>query len=265
MLIDSQKERERLFTQLEAEKERAERFLLSLMPEDIASELREHGTVDPRYFHDVTVLFTDFVGFTAHTQKLAAEDLISLLNGYFSAFDSVISAYGLEKLKTIGDAYMCVGGLPYETSSHPVDAVLAAMQIQEMMREMWDEAGDVNMDIRIGIHTGPVVAGVIGMKRLAFDIWGETVNFSSRVGTSGMPGCINISEATYLRVKDFFACEPRGKVHTKEMKEYEMYFVNGILPALGNNQGTGVPPAFQRRYKSYFRKELETFPNLPGN
>lgn len=263
-LIESQKERDRLITQLEAEKERSENFLLSLMPGEIASELREHGTVDPRYFHDVTVLFTDFVGFTAHTQKLAAEDLISLLNGYFSAFDSVVGAYGLEKLKTIGDAYMCVGGLPHETASHPVDAVLAAMHIQEMMRELLEDAGEVNMDIRIGIHTGPVVAGVIGMKRLAFDIWGETVNFASRMESSGMPGCINISESTYLRVKDFFVCEPRGKVHTKEKKDYEMYFVKGILPALGDHQGACVPPAFQRRYKTYFRRELESFPNLPG-
>jgi class 3 adenylate cyclase len=260
LLLESQKEKERLFAELEVEKERAETFLLSLMPVEIAAELRQFGTVEPRYFHDVTVLFTDFVGFTAQTEKLAAEDLISLLNGYFSAFDSVIGKFGLEKLKTIGDSYMCVGGLPAETASHPVDAVLAAMQIQEMMHEMNRYSDGIRMDIRIGIHTGPVVAGVVGMRRFAFDIWGDTVNFSSRMESSGAPGRINISERTHARVKDFFACDPRGKVATKERREHDMYFVKGILPALNNNPEDGVPAAFQRRYRTYFRKDLKSFP-----
>jgi class 3 adenylate cyclase len=208
-------------------------------------------------------MFTDFVGFTAQTEKLAAEDLISLLNGYFSAFDSVIGHFGLEKLKTIGDSYMCVGGLPKETASHPVDAVLAAMQIQEMMRELNLNAEGIRMDIRIGIHTGPVVAGVVGMRRFAFDIWGDTVNFGSRMESSGAPGRINISERTHSRVKDFFALEHRGKVATKERREHEMYFVKGILPALNNAPENGVPASFQRRYRTYFRKDLKFFPTIP--
>jgi class 3 adenylate cyclase len=232
------------------------------MPADIADELRHYGTVEPRYFHDVTVLFTDFVGFTSQTEKLAAEDLISLLNGYFSAFDSVIGHFGLEKLKTIGDSYMCVGGLPNETASHPVDAVLAAMQIQEMMHEMNKDADGIRMDIRIGIHTGPVVAGVVGMRRFAYDIWGDTVNFASRMESSGAPGRINISDRTHSRVKDFFACDARGKVATKERRDYDMYFVKGVLPALGIDPEGGVPGGFQRRYRTYFRKDLKFFPTI---
>jgi adenylate cyclase len=263
LLIDSQQEKDRLYDQLAKEKERAETFLLSLMPGKIAEELVNAGTVEPRYFHDVTVLFTDLVGFTAQTEKLAAEDLLSLLNGYFSAFDFVSECFGLEKLKTIGDSYMCVGGLPTETSSHPVDAVLAAMQMREVMREFNRDTGNIQMQIRIGINTGPVVAGVIGMQRLAFDIWGETVNFSSRMESSGAPDCINISERTYSRVKDFFVCEYRGKVQTKEKKEFDMYFVKDIQPALQHGGlERGIPSSFQRRYRTYFRKELTSFPTF---
>jgi len=227
------------------------------MPAEIAQELRTFGMVEPRYSHDVSVLFTDFAGFTAQTEKLAAENLVQLLNGYFSAFDSIVDRFGLERLKTIGDSYMCVGGLPHETSSHPVDAVLAAIQMIGAMRQ-FNRNSDVKMEVRIGIHTGPVVAGVVGMQRFAFDIWGETVNFSSRMESSGTPGRINISEKTYSRVKDFFACEHRGKVLTKEGKEYDMYFVNGILPSLDDKQGNGVPDSFQRRYRTYFRKDPQT-------
>jgi len=256
-LLEAQKEKECLYAQLAQEKERAERFLHSLMPAEIAEELRTFGMVEPRYFHDVTVLFTDFAGFTRQTEKLAAEDLVQLLNGYFSAFDSIVDRFGLEKLKTIGDSYMCVGGLPHETSSHPIDAVLAAMQMIGAMRE-FNRNSNVKMEVRIGIHTGPVVAGIIGMQRFAFDIWGETVNFSSRMESSGMPGRINVSEKTYSRIKDFFACEHRGKVPTKEGKEYDMYFVSGILPSLDDKRKNGVPALFQRRYRAYFRRDPQT-------
>jgi len=260
LLLESQKEKDRLYAQLEKEKQRAETFLLSLMPGEIAEELRTTGTVEPRYFHDVTVLFIDFADFTAQTEDLAAEDLLSLLNGYFIAFDGLMDSFGLEKLKTIGDSYMCVGGMPVENATHPVDSVLAAMQILALMRAL-NRDSDIRLDVRIGIHTGPVVAGVIGSRRLAFDIWGETVNFSSRMESSGTPGCINISDQTYSRVKDFFACEHRGKVLTKEKKEIEMYLVKGILPTLNSGLENGVPGAFQRRYRTYFRKDLKVFPD----
>jgi adenylate cyclase len=187
---------------------------------------------------------------------------VTLLNGYFSAFDSVAGDFGMEKLKTIGDSYMCVGGLPAENASHPVDAVLCALQMRAVVREFNQSSDDIRMEVRIGIHTGPVVAGVIGMRRFAFDIWGETVNFSSRMESAGAPDCINISDRTYSRVKDFFECEHRGKVLTKEKRGYDMYFVNGILGKLDGPRVNGVPELFQRRYKTYFRKELQYFPGV---
>ena len=261
LLMESQKEKELLYAQPAQEKERAETFLLSMKPAEIAAELRTFGTVEPRYFHDVTVLFTDFVGFTAQTEKLAAEDLLSILNGYFSAFDGVVGSFGIEKLKTIGDTYMCVGGMPAETASHPVDAILAAMQMRAVMREFNSNSDDIHMEVRIGIYTGPVVAGVIGMRRFAFDIWGETVNFSSRMESAGDAGLHQYFRPDVFQGERFFVCEHRGKVVTKEKKEYDMYFVKGILPALDNERENGIPRSFQRRYRTYFRKELTSFPH----
>ena len=205
------------------------------------------------------------MGFSLQTETLAAEDLVQILNTYFSAFDAVMPRYGLEKLKTIGDSYMCVGGMPETNASHPVDAVLAAMEMRNIIRELALSPGpqSVSFDIRIGIHSGPVVAGVAGTRRFAYDIWGETVNLASRMESSGLPGCINISERTFGRVKDFFHCEPRGRVLTKDHQEREMYFVRGLQNALRPaGEETGVPAQFQRRYKTYFRRELQDFPRL---
>jgi class 3 adenylate cyclase len=185
-----------------------------------------------------------------------------LLNGYFIAFDRVVECYGIEKLKTIGDSYMCVGGLSEQNPSHPVDAVLAALEMRNIVRAFAGDSDGSHFGVRVGLHTGPVVAGVVGAREFAYDIWGETVNFSSRMESSGSPDCINISDKTYSRVKDFFLCEHRGKISTKENKEYDMYFVKGILPGLAGDGENGVPRAFQRRYKAYFRKELKHFPDL---
>ena len=185
-----QREKELLFDQLQAEKCRADSFLLSLMPGEIAQELSESGQVEPRYFHDVTVLFTDFVGFSRQTEEMAAEELVHLLNQYFSAFDAVMERYGLEKLKTIGDSYMCVGGMPETKASHPVDAVLAGLEMRNIVHELGQSAGETGakFDIRVGIHTGPVVAGVVGTRRFAYDVWGETVNLASRMESCGLAG-----------------------------------------------------------------------------
>ena len=259
-VIKLQTEKLQLQDELLRKKEEAERFLLSLMPAEIADELRRSGNVEPRYFQDVTVLFADFVNFTTSTECLAAEELISLLNGYFVAFDHLIAAFGLEKLKTIGDSYMCVAGLPGENRSHAVDAVLAAMAIRNAVREFGSEAERIRLGLRIGIHTGPVVAGVVGVHRFAYDIWGDTVNYASRMESCGAPDYINISDRTYARVKDFFVCEPRGKVSTKEKRELDMYFVKEVQPSLLGETENGVPKPFQRRYRSYFKKDLESFP-----
>ncbi len=250
--------------EVEEQKRHSEALLHNILPADIARELREKGSVDPRYYEDVTILFSDFVGFTLSTEKLAAEDLVHLLQDYFTAFDQIMESYGIEKLKTIGDAYMCAGGLGLASASHPVDAVLAAFEMLNAVRER-DRPGNLaRWEVRIGIHTGSVIAGVVGIRKFAFDVWGDTVNYASRMETAGAPNRVNVSQSTYLRIKDFFDCEHRGKIATKEKRQVDMYFVNGILPALLSSEGENPPPAFLRRYQIYFRREPLRFPAFLG-
>jgi adenylate cyclase len=240
------------------QRQKTEELLLNILPASVAQELQIEGSVQPMYFEDVTIVFADFVGFTRSTERLAADELVRLLHEYFSAFDAIMRCYGLEKLKTIGDCYMFVGGLPLRTPSHPVDAVLAAFEMEHATRII-SARSQSDWKLRIGIHTGPVIAGIVGLYKFAFDIWGEAVNFSSRVETSGAPGRINLSRNTYLRVKDFFSCESRGTIPTKEGREVEMYFANGIAPSLSGFLSTKTN-AFADRYRSYFRKDLGAFP-----
>ncbi len=246
--ISRQKELEVSNHRLEDERHRAEGLLLNILPAEVAHELQFKGLVSPKYFEDVTVMFTDFVGFTTSAEKLAAEDLVSLLNEYFTAFDEITKRHGLEKMKTVGDSYMCIGGMPVRHPSHPVDTVLAALEMVRFVAEKPPGNVPVDWAMRVGIHTGPVVAGVVGTLKFAFDIWGDTVNFSSRMESSGVANRVNISERTYSRVKDFFECEPRGKILTKDKREVDMYLVKGILPRLA------VPAEFARRYDVYFQK-----------
>jgi class 3 adenylate cyclase/HAMP domain-containing protein len=248
-------------TEVERQRHVSQSLLLNVLPEQVAAELAAEGKVAPRYFEDVTIVFTDFVGFTRSTEKMAVDDLVWELNGYFTAFDEIVARYGLEKLKTIGDSYFCVGGLPVRTPSHPVDAVLAAFEMVQAVKERAIH-GHAGWSVRIGVHTGPVVAGVVGIKKFAFDIWGDTVNLASRVESAGLPDRINVSAAVYRRVKDFFAVESRGRVATKERTDLEMYFVNGLLPTL-HDEGDGdavAPPAFTQRYRTYFAKDPPAFP-----
>jgi class 3 adenylate cyclase len=248
--------------QVEQQKQVSESLLLNILPAEVAEELRSKGMVSPKYFEDVTILFTDFVGFTLATEKLAAEELVELLHDYFTAFDKIVARYRLEKMKTIGDSYMCLSGLPVRNPAHPVDTVMAAFEMLEAVRERArpDRPG---WKVRIGIHTGPVIAGVVGINKFAFDIWGDTVNYSSRMEASGAANRINLSERTYSRVKDFIDCESRGKVLTKEKREMEMFFANGILPMLVNgHEGDSTPAAFLRRYNVYFQKDPPAFPSF---
>lgn len=240
----------------------SENLLRNILPESIATELAAEGKVAPRYYEEVTILFTDFVGFTLSTEELAAEELVQCLDGYFTAFDHIVTCYGLEKLKTIGDSYMCAGGMPERNASHPVDAVLAAFELTAAVTEQARVHPDVRWAVRIGIHTGPVVAGVVGIKKFAFDVWGDTVNYASRMESSGAPNRINVSAATHRRVKDFFATEHRGQVVTKDKRHIDMYFVNGVLPALLEGPGEGAPTAFVKRYKTYFQREPAAFPTF---
>ena len=232
-----------------------EALLLNILPAQVARELREKGLVDPKYFEDVTILFTDFKGFTLSTENLAAEELVSMLHDYFLAFDEIATRYGVEKIKTIGDSYMLAGGLPDRKPSHPLDVVLAGLEMAHAVAEINRRDLPAKWDVRIGVHTGSVVAGVVGVKKFAFDIWGDTVNYASRMESSGVPGRVNLSERTHARIKDFIACTSRGKVLTKEKKEMEMFFAEGILPKLLDDAGTNPPPAFAKRYGVYFQKE----------
>ncbi|HEX4276603.1 MAG TPA: adenylate/guanylate cyclase domain-containing protein, partial [Bryobacteraceae bacterium] len=204
--IARQKELEVSNHRLDEERRRAEGLLLNILPAEVARELDIKGLVAPKFFEDVTVMFTDFVGFTTSAEKLAAEELVALLNDYFTVFDEITKKHGLEKMKTIGDSYMCIGGLPMRNPSHPVDTVLAALEMVTYVRERPPGDLPVEWGMRVGIHTGPVVAGVVGTRKFAFDVWGDTVNFSSRMESSGVANRVNISERTHARVKDFFAC-----------------------------------------------------------
>jgi class 3 adenylate cyclase len=246
--------------EIDREREVSQSLLRNILPEQIAAELAERGEVAPRYHEDVTILFTDFVGFTLAAEKLAAEDVVGLLHTYFKTFDDIAERYGLEKLKTIGDSYFCAAGIPRRTPSHPVDATLAAF---EMIRAVGDiVVGDgQRWSVRVGLHTGPVVAGVVGTRKFAFDVWGDTVNLASRMETAARPNRVNVSAAMQQRLKDFFAMEARGRIQTKEHKDLEMYEVLGVLPGL--TAGGGVPPeAFAKRYRTYFDKPLATFPKF---
>jgi class 3 adenylate cyclase len=248
-------------TELAEERQVSESLLLNILPSQVAEELENKGSVEPRYYEDVTILFSDFAGFTLATERLAAEDLVRILNDYFTAFDEISARYGLERLKTIGDSYFAVGGMPVRTPSHPVDAVMAAFEMVEAVRQRATEDRLASWAVRIGVHTGAVVAGVVGTQKFAFDVWGEAVNFASRLESAGSANQINVSGATYLRIKDFFECEHRGKVLTKEKREVDMYFVKGFQPAIVSDTSRVPPPAFARRYRTYFQKDPPSFPS----
>ncbi len=211
------------------EKRRSDELLLNILPSEVADELKDTGTAKARRFDQVTVMFTDFKGFTKLSEKLTPEQLVDEIDFCFSRFDNIIQKYDIEKIKTIGDSYMCASGLPVKNSTHAEDIIKAALEIRDFMashKKEKDTSGDLSFEIRIGIHTGPVVAGIVGIKKFAYDIWGDTVNLASRMESSGLEGQVNISQGTYLLVKDKFACTHRGKVLTKSKGEVDMYFVS---------------------------------------
>jgi len=219
-------------TELRLEKQKSDELLSNILPDEVAEELKEFGFAKAKHYDAVTVLFTDFKNFSQATDKMTAQELLNEINVFYSEFDRIITKYGLEKIKTIGDSYMCAGGLPTENSTHARDILYAALEIRDftLAHKARREANNVAaMEIRIGAHTGPVVAGIVGVKKFAYDIWGNTVNLASRMESSGMAGRINISGSTYALVKDQFDCEYRGKVTAKNKGEVDMYFVNGRI------------------------------------
>jgi len=210
------------------EKKRSEELLLNILPEETAEELKSTGSAKAKSFDSVTVLFTDFKNFTQASEKLSAEELVQEINYCYSEFDRIVTKYGIEKIKTIGDAYMCAGGLPVSNQSHPEDVVKAGLEMVAFIEKNKQErmAKDQPFfELRLGIHTGPVVAGIVGIKKFAYDIWGDTVNTASRMESSGEIGKVNISGNTYELVKDQFECTYRGKVKAKNKGEIDMYFV----------------------------------------
>lgn len=214
---------------IEEEKNRSDTLLLNILPEETAQELKQSGMVKAKKFESVTVLFTDFKGFTQYAENLSPEQLVESVDYYFSKFDSIMETYGLEKIKTIGDAYMCAGGLPFATEDHAHKVMQAAMEIAAFVDESLqnNSTQQTRFEIRIGINTGPVVAGVVGIKKFAYDIWGDTVNIASRMESCSEPGKINISENTFALVKDRFNCEYRGEIEVKNRGMMKMYFVTG--------------------------------------
>ncbi|MFO7659014.1 MAG: adenylate/guanylate cyclase domain-containing protein [Bacteroidales bacterium] len=218
---------------IQEEQNKSEKLLLNILPFEIAKQLKSKGKATSRQYKTVTVLFADFKGFSKFSMELEPNDLVNILDTYFAKFDEVIGKHYLEKIKTIGDAYMCAGGLPLRNKSNPFDAVLAGLEIQYYMNRLNDSKVVNNLsvwELRIGIHTGPLVAGVVGRRKFAYDIWGETVNIASRMEQSGHVGMVNVSGDTYEYIKEFFFCDYRGKIEAKNIGKIDMYFVNRLKP-----------------------------------
>jgi ligand-binding sensor domain-containing protein/class 3 adenylate cyclase/predicted metal-dependent HD superfamily phosphohydrolase len=237
---------------LEIEKEKTERLLKNIIPESTMQELRTKGKASARAYKTVSVMFTDFVGFTKIAERMSPSDLVSELDIYFRKFDEIIINNNLEKIKTIGDAYMCAGGVPVRNNTNPIDACLAALQIQEAMKQFRKEAetsGKEIWDLRLGINTGEVTAGVIGSEKLAYDIWGATVNQAQRMEMLGEPGKVTISGQTFQYIEPYFVCTFKGKVKSKSKGLIDMYTVDSIKPGLSVN-GEGIIP--NERFKEIF-------------
>ncbi len=228
--VVAQKERLQLqHSELKTEKAKSDQLLLNILPAEVAEELKETGQTVAHQFNNVSVLFTDFVGFTQAAEKMSPQELVDELHVCFRNFDEIITRYRIEKIKTIGDAYLAVCGLPLPDEQHAINTVKAALEIRTFMEERRAKLGDKTFEIRIGINSGTVVAGIVGIKKFAYDIWGDTVNIAARMESSSEPSRINISEATWLLVKSHFRCTPRGLIGAKNKGEMPMYFVEDIL------------------------------------
>jgi adenylate cyclase len=224
--------------ELELQREKSEKLLLSIFPGPVADELKQHSRVTPRFFDSATILFADFEEFTRLAERLEPKSLVDQLDQYFSALDQIAERHGLEMLKTIGDCYMCVGGLPEPNRSHPFDACLAALEMQNYMAKLNRQRERMRLqhwELRIGIHTGPVMAGVVGRRKFIYDVWGDAVNIASRMEAAGAGGRINVSEAVQARVKSLFELEPRGSVEVKNKGRLNMFYISRLKPELSGD------------------------------
>lgn len=215
--------------QIAKEKEKSDDLLINILPVVVAEELKEFGRTTSASFENATIMFTDFKGFTKFAEKHSPAELVEVIDKYFRAFDEIIHNHGIEKIKTIGDAYMCVAGIPVELENHPSVMITAAKEMQEyVLNEMVDlkENGLPFLEMRIGIHTGPLVAGVVGSKKFAYDVWGDAVNIAARMEQAGLAGSINISEHTMNLAKNDFNFDYRGEIQAKNKGKLKMYFVS---------------------------------------
>ncbi|WP_036096390.1 adenylate/guanylate cyclase domain-containing protein [Leptospira weilii] len=247
---------------LNIERKKSDSLLLNILPETVAEELKRNDFVVPIRYESVTVLFTDMAGFTKIAETMSPEELLNELDLFFREFDSIVKRHGVEKIKTIGDAYMAAGGLPLANKTHSIDAVLCGLEFQKFMRLKKREResnGRPYWELRLGIHTGSVVAGVVGTEKFAYDIWGDSVNTASRMESSGIPGEVNISSETYEKIKDLFICEHRGKIKAKNKGEIDMYLVKKIREELHDPQDELKPnKTFFRIYSQIQKGEFPT-------
>jgi class 3 adenylate cyclase len=217
---------------LREEKKRSDSLLLNILPEEIANELKQFGKSYARKHDEVTILFADIKGFSTIAENLSAEELVNQLDECFRAFDHIVEKNGLEKIKTVGDAYVCACGLPKPVTDNAVKAVKAALDMMNFIKgfAITKTIQDLPaFEFRIGIHTGPVITGVVGLKKFTYDIWGDAVNMAARMEQHGEAGKINISGNTYQLIKDKFICTYRGKIEAKNKGEVDMYFVENQL------------------------------------
>jgi class 3 adenylate cyclase len=221
-------------TELKLEKEKSDKLLQNILPLPIIEELKEKGVITPRFYNSVTLLFTDFEGFTQIASGLHPEELVKELNDIFKSFDFIINKYGLEKLKTIGDSYMVGGGFPIESQNHAVNIIKAALDMNEAILER-NRNSKYQWKMRIGAHTGNIVAGVVGKIKYTYDVWGNTVNLASKMERFSVPGKVNITAETYEMIKDEFNCEYRGSTEIPGNGFIDMYFVIGYKNKSGIN------------------------------
>ena len=243
---------------LKLERMKTDQLLLNILPETIAAELKQNGKSEPVHFDCATIMFIDFKGFTQIAENLTPRELVTELDACFTQFDKITERYKLEKLKTIGDAYMCAGGIPKINATHAIDCCLAAMEIRAFMnqvKEIKQGLGVPYWELRLGIHSGALMAGVVGEKKFAYDVWGDTVNTASRMESSGTVGKINLSSVTFDLVKDYFECEYRGEVEAKNKGKMKMYYLNRIKPEYAKDADGFIPnDAFRRIYENIATK-----------
>lgn len=225
-IVSQKEEIEKQHSELKIEKRKSDDLLRNILPEEVAEELKEKGFSEARLFDNVTVLFADFVDFTKAGEAMRPQELVNELHICFKNFDEIISRYNIEKIKTIGDAYLAVSGLPVADAGHAEHVVNASLEILRFMKDRQRQMGGKTFHVRIGIHSGSVVAGIVGVKKFAYDIWGDAVNTAARMEQNCEPDKINLSQTTYELVKDKFDCLYRGEIDAKNKGMMKMYYVN---------------------------------------